>query len=67
MLDRLLNDQSQVKRKRLSHYLIKIPRFGGYLARANDPPTGNTVMWRGISRRADIMLDAVIGAEIVGD
>ena len=26
----------------LSHYLTKIARLGGYLARANDPPPGNT-------------------------
>jgi hypothetical protein len=31
-------------------YLIKVARLGGYLARASDPPPGNTVMWRGLSR-----------------
>jgi len=29
---------------KLSRYLIKIAQFGGYLARANDPPPGNTVI-----------------------
>jgi len=28
----------------------------GYLARANDAPPGNTVMWRGVSRLTDIEL-----------
>jgi hypothetical protein len=35
-------------------------RLGGYLARANDPPPGNTVMWRGRSRLMDIKLGAEI-------
>jgi hypothetical protein len=41
--DRLVNDKSQARRKTLSHYLTRIARLGGYLARANDPPSGNTV------------------------
>ncbi|HUA56542.1 MAG TPA: IS4 family transposase [Candidatus Sulfotelmatobacter sp.] len=67
VLDRLVNDKPQARRKTLSHYLIKIARLGGYLARANDPPPGNTVMWRGLSRLTDIALGAVVGAEIVGN
>ena len=42
----------------LSLYLIKIARLGGYLARAKDPPPGNIVMWRGLSRLNDIPLGA---------
>jgi hypothetical protein len=46
LLDQLVKDgrQKTLYRKTLSHYLIKIARLGGYLARANDPPPGNTVM-----------------------
>ena len=40
--------------KNLSHYIIKIARLGGYLARASDQPPGNLVMWRGLNRLADI-------------
>ncbi len=47
--------------KTLSTYLTKIARLGGYLARAGDPPPGNTVIWRGLSRLRDIE----IGAKIV--
>ena len=54
-------------RKTLSHYLTKIAKLGGYLARANDPSPGNTVMWRGLSRLTDIDLGATIGARIVGN
>ncbi len=67
VLDRIVNDKPQVRRKTLPHYLIKIARLGGYLARANDPPPGNTVMWRGLSRLTDIALGASVGAEIVGN
>lgn len=46
----------------LSYYLTKLARLGGYLARSNDPPPGNTVIWRGLSRLTDIELGAEIGA-----
>lgn len=36
----------------LSRYLEKIAQLGGYLARSNDSPPGNTVMWRGMRRLA---------------
>jgi hypothetical protein len=67
VLDRLVSDKPQARRKTLSHYLTKIARLGGYLARANDPPPGNTVMWRGLSRLTDIALGTIVGAEIVGN
>ena len=67
VLDRLMSDKPQTRRKTLSHYLTKIARLGGYLARANDPPPGNTVMWRGLSRLTDIALGAMVGTEIVGN
>jgi hypothetical protein len=51
----------------LSSYLVKIARLGGYLARASDPPPGNTVMWRGLTRLTDIKLGATIGAELMGN
>ena len=47
LLDRLVKDKYHVRRKKLSYYLVKLARLGGYLNRANDPPPGNTVMWRG--------------------
>jgi hypothetical protein len=69
LLDHLVKDKDQkpLQRKMLSHYLTKIARLGGYLARANDPPPGNTVMWRGLSRLTDIELGAMIGAKIAGN
>ena len=67
LLDRLVKDRKSPPRKTLSHYLTKIARLGGYLARASDPPPGNMVMWRGLSRLTDIELGALIGAKIVGN
>src|SRR4051812_7320490 len=60
LLDRLVPDQAQAppRAKTLSSYLIKVARLGGYLARTRDPPPGNTVIWRGLSRLTDITLGA---------
>jgi hypothetical protein len=51
----------------LGHYIVKLARLGGYLARAHDPPPGNTVIWRGMSRLTDIELGIMIGAQLVGN
>jgi len=53
--------------KKLSAYIIKLARLGGYLARAHDGPPGNTVIWRGISRITDIQLGFLLGARFVGN
>lgn len=66
VLDHLVNDKLQPRPKALSHYLTKIARLGGYLARASDPPPGNTVIWRGLSRLTDIALGAMVGAKNCG-
>ena len=51
----------------LSLYLIKIARLSDYLARAKDPPPGNIVMWRGLSRLNDIALGAALQINNVGN
>ena len=58
LLDHLVPDRAQNRpqNKSLSSYIIKVARLGGYLARASDPPPGNIVMWRGLSRLTDIVL-----------
>jgi hypothetical protein len=69
LLDRLVKCRvrDHVRRETLSHYVVKIARLGGYLARANDPPPGNIVIWRGLSRLSDIELGAKIHAQIMGN
>lgn len=69
LLDELLRNDTNKRcgRRTLSVYLTKIARLGGYLARAKDPPPGNTVMWRGLSRLTDIELGFIVGARLVGN
>lgn len=68
LLDQLVkNNKNTSKNKTLSAYLIKIAKLGGYLARASDPPPGNIVMWRGLSRLIDIQLGFNLAMKIVGN
>jgi hypothetical protein len=68
LLDLLVPDQAKSRspKKSLSSYIIKVARLGGYLARASDPPPGNIVMWRGLSRLTDIVL-GFEAAKLVGN
>lgn len=56
VLDRLAGGQPPANERTVSHYLLRIAKLGGYLARAKDPPPGNIVLWRGLSRLTDILL-----------
>jgi hypothetical protein len=47
--------------------LTQLACLGGYLARANDAPPGNTVIWRGLSRLTNIALGFQLGAQNVGN
>ena len=69
ILDRLIPDSTvdPPARRTISLYLIKIARLGGYLARTKDPPPGNIVMWRGLSRLNDIALGATLQIDDVGN
>jgi hypothetical protein len=67
ILDELIPTTGSAHTPNLSTYLIKIARLGGYLARAKDPPPGNLVMWRGLSRLTDIAIGAIIGPRLVGN
>jgi hypothetical protein len=69
LLDQVVKDKGKTApgRNTLSQYLTKLARLGGYLNRANDPPPGNMVMWRGLSRLTDIELGAKISLKIVGN
>ena len=50
----------------VSDYIIKIARLGGYLNRASDPPPGNMVMWRGMTKLNDIHLGFLLGSKTCG-
>jgi Transposase DDE domain len=69
LLDQLVSDTAKTAAmgNGLSLYLTKLARLGGYLARAKDPPPGNTVMCRGLTRLTDIQLGFILGAQLVGN
>jgi hypothetical protein len=67
LLDQAVPDKAPPLQRTLTYYLSKIARLGGYLARASDPPPGNMVMWRGMTRLTDIRFGAMIGAGLVGN
>ena len=59
LLDELMPDlprENNHDSRHLSRYITKVARLGGYLARAKDPPPGNIVIWRGLSRLTDITI-----------
>jgi hypothetical protein len=51
----------------LSHYLTKLARLGGYLARNSDPPPGNETFWRGLTRLNNIQMRVIMGTALVGN
>ncbi|MFC7738268.1 IS4 family transposase, partial [Roseomonas sp. GCM10028921] len=51
----------RLQRPTLAAYLPQIAMLGGYLARKNDPPPGNMVVWRGMTRLHDIAFGISIG------
>jgi hypothetical protein len=46
--------------------ILQVAKLGGYLARAKDPPPGNLVIWRGLSRLSDLVLGASLQVESCG-
>ena len=66
-LDELVKKRGKSNTKAtVSDYIIKIARLGGYLDRASDPPPGNLVMWRGLSKLNDIHLGFRLGSKTCG-
>jgi hypothetical protein len=67
LLDQLVQDTAcTAQAPPLSRCLIKLAQLGGYLARANDPPPGNKVIWRGMHRLVDIQIGYWLGRENSG-
>lgn len=58
VLDAVPNNKfnGNVQNKSLYHYLNKVAKLGGYMNRTSDPPPGNMIMWRGLSKLADIKI-----------
>ena len=58
LLDRLTPGAGagELRGKTLATYVRRLARLGGHLGRSRDPPPGIIVLWRGLSRLADIEL-----------
>lgn len=56
ILDHLSGPTPPPPRRTLTIYVTALAKLGGYLARAHDPPPGNMVLWRGLTRLTDICL-----------
>ena len=68
LLDELVKTRPEAMSRKatVSDYIIKIARLGGYLNRASDPPPGNMVMWRGMTKLNDIHLGFLLGSKTCG-
>ena len=69
ILDRLAPEPPARKKNasNLATYVNRLARLGGYLNRSHDPPPGNTVMWRGLSRLNDIAFGIRIARSVMGN
>lgn len=69
LLDRLISNKPRADKsvRSIATYITKLARLGGYLARANNPPPGNMVVWRGLSRLTEIHLGFFLALRDVGN
>jgi len=67
ILNHLVGAPERPAPNKLSKYIVALAKLGGYLARKNDGPPGNNVLWRGITRLTDISLGVEIGRKLVGN
>lgn len=49
-----LFSQANYSPQALHDYIVVLASMGGYLARTGDPPPGNMVIWRGLSKLHDV-------------
>lgn len=66
VLDRIAGSPPPASGRTIAHYLLAVAKLGGYLARTKDPPPGNMVVWRGLTRLADILLGAELDTASCG-
>ena len=66
ILDRLGRGAKPPTKPMIAHYIVAIARLGGYLACAKDPPPGNVVLWRGLTRLTEFHLGFNLKSRLVG-
>lgn len=54
LLERVTPERKRKMPRDLNFYVSAVARLGGYLDRTSDAPPGTTVIWRGLSRLADL-------------
>jgi hypothetical protein len=59
--------EARAPKQTVSDYLVALAKLGGYLARTNDPPPRNMVLWRGLTRLTDIHLGYELRNRLVGN
>jgi hypothetical protein len=67
VLDRVADGPPPSRERKVSHYLVVVAKLGGYLARTKDPPPGNMVVWRGLTRLTDMLLGFELHSQVVGN
>lgn len=67
ILDQLAGDAKSSGKRKVSYYLRVVAKLGGYLARGSDPPPGNMVLWRRLTRLTDIHLGVELSSKLVGN
>lgn len=67
LLDHIAGTAKSSGKRPLTDYVTVVAKLGGYLARANDPPPGNMVLWRGMVRLTDIHFGFNLSRELVGN
>lgn len=67
LLGRLAGTAKPSRNPTIAYYITAVAKLGGYLARGKDPPPGNTVLWRGLSRLNDIHLGFELSRGLVGN
>ena len=67
ILDRTTGSAKPTSKPNAAYYIIAVAKLGGYLARGKDPPPGNMVLWRGLSRLTDIHLGFELRKRLVGN
>jgi hypothetical protein len=67
ILDRTTGSAKPTSKPNAAYYIIAVAKLGGYLARGKDPPPGNMVLWRVLSRLTDIHLGFELRKRLVGN
>jgi hypothetical protein len=65
VLDRVNGRPSDASDRTVAHDLLAVAKLGGYLARTDDPPPGDTVVWRGLTPLADLLSGYELSGQLV--